>query len=91
MVELQLIHCPEIKSSIDRAWGVAQSKSKKKDTVAATTEATREDLQFVAIGQDVERTRYWVADGESLDKLHICTYLHVDPVSATWAPHFTTP
>lgn len=67
LVELQLCHNAEIKAVIDRAWGVSQNKHKKKDASTAPPEPSdpksQDRLQLVPIGQDLRRTRYWVADG----------------------------
>ena len=67
LVELQLCHNAEIKAIIDRAWGVSQNKHKKKDASTAPPDPSdpksQERLQLVPIGQDLRRTRYWVADG----------------------------
>ncbi|KAG6814107.1 hypothetical protein H0H92_002102 [Tricholoma furcatifolium] len=66
LVELQLCHNADIKAMIDRAWGVAHSKHKKKDAATAPPEPSdpqsRQQLQLVPIGQDTKRTRYWVGD-----------------------------
>ncbi|TFK36959.1 hypothetical protein BDQ12DRAFT_686158 [Crucibulum laeve] len=66
LVELQLSHSPEIKATIDRAWGVVHNKHKKKDATAAPPEPadpkSQEKLQLVPIGQDCQRKRYWVVD-----------------------------
>ncbi|KAF9245782.1 hypothetical protein BU15DRAFT_70853 [Melanogaster broomeanus] len=66
LVELQLAHSTEIKSTIDRAWGVMQNKHKKKDSEMAPPDASdaksQENLQLVPLGQDCSRKRYWVAD-----------------------------
>jgi hypothetical protein len=66
-VELQLLHAPEIKYTIDRAWGVVHNKHKKKDSVTAPPDASdpksQESLQQLPLGQDIQRKRYWVADG----------------------------
>ncbi|KJA25892.1 hypothetical protein HYPSUDRAFT_64615 [Hypholoma sublateritium FD-334 SS-4] len=63
LVELQLSHAPEIKATIDNAWGVMHNKHKK---TAATSTAvdpkSQERLQLIPIGQDSHRKRYWVAD-----------------------------
>ncbi|KAJ7597525.1 hypothetical protein C8J56DRAFT_920282 [Mycena floridula] len=60
LVELQLSHSVEIKSRIDRAWGAAQ-KSKKKSAAQDPGESDNlEDLQFVPLGQDLDRNRFWV-------------------------------
>ncbi|KAF7339316.1 hypothetical protein MSAN_02145200 [Mycena sanguinolenta] len=66
LVELQLCHTPEIKSTIDRAWGVSQNKHKKKDPASAAPEPTdpqsQGQLQLVPLGQDSRRKRYWAVD-----------------------------
>ncbi|KAJ6520003.1 hypothetical protein C8R45DRAFT_953541 [Mycena sanguinolenta] len=66
LVELQLCHTPEIKNTIDRAWGVSQNKHKKKDPASAVPEPTdpqsQGQLQLVPMGQDSRRKRYWAAD-----------------------------
>jgi len=67
LVELQLCHTPDVKNTIDRAWGVAQNKHKKKDTATAPPEPSdpksQERLQLIPLGQDSHRKRFWVADG----------------------------
>ncbi|KAG2156646.1 uncharacterized protein EDB93DRAFT_1127686 [Suillus bovinus] len=66
LVELQLTHSNDIKSTVDRAWGVMQNKHKKKDPEAAPPESndskSQQNLQLVPLGQDAQRKRYWVAD-----------------------------
>ncbi|KAL0951534.1 hypothetical protein HGRIS_008218 [Hohenbuehelia grisea] len=66
LVELQLSHSTEVKAVIDGAWGVVHNKHKKKETKQATVTTdeskTQEALQFVPIGQDSNRKRFWVAD-----------------------------
>ncbi|KAJ7040427.1 hypothetical protein C8F04DRAFT_1083534 [Mycena alexandri] len=66
LVELQLCHTPEIKNTIDRAWGVSQNKHKKKDTANAppvpTDSQSQDQLQLVPMGQDTKRRRFWAAD-----------------------------
>ncbi|KAG9314049.1 hypothetical protein JVU11DRAFT_4828 [Chiua virens] len=66
LVDVQLTHSTEIKSIIDRAWGVTQHKHKKKETENAPPDASdpnsQERLQLVPLGQDSSRKRYWVAD-----------------------------
>ncbi|KAJ6575302.1 hypothetical protein B0H19DRAFT_1128095 [Mycena capillaripes] len=66
LVELQLCHTPEIKNTIDRAWGVSQNKHKKKDAKEAPPQATdpqsQEQLQLIPMGQDSRRKRFWAAD-----------------------------
>jgi hypothetical protein len=67
LVELQLCHTPEIKNTIDRAWGVVHNKHKKKDASTAPPDPndpqSQERLQLVPLGQDSRRRRFWVADG----------------------------
>ncbi|KAG5353676.1 hypothetical protein C0989_003813 [Termitomyces sp. Mn162] len=66
LVELQLCHNADIKATIDRAWGVSQSKHKKKDATTAPPDPSdpksQAKLQLLPIGQDSKRTRYWVGD-----------------------------
>ncbi|KAG1783504.1 hypothetical protein EV702DRAFT_1190527 [Suillus placidus] len=66
LVELQLTHSIDIKSTVDRAWGVMQNKHKKKDPETAPPESndskSQQNLQLVPLGQDAQRRRYWVAD-----------------------------
>ncbi|KAG6901469.1 hypothetical protein C0995_011489 [Termitomyces sp. Mi166 len=66
LVELQLCHNTDIRATIDRAWGVSQSKHKKKDATTAppspSDPKSQAKLQLVPIGQDSKRTRYWVGD-----------------------------
>ncbi|KAJ7492443.1 hypothetical protein FB451DRAFT_1218323 [Mycena latifolia] len=66
LVELQLCHTPEVKGTIDRAWGVSQNKHKKKDTATAPPQPTdpqsQGQLQLVPVGQDSRRKRFWAAD-----------------------------
>ncbi|KAF7347682.1 hypothetical protein MVEN_01525300 [Mycena venus] len=66
LVELQLCHTPEIKGTIDRAWGVSQNKHKKKDAASAPPEPSdpqsQGQLQLVPMGQDSRRKRYWASD-----------------------------
>ena len=68
LVELQLCHSPEIKAIIDRAWGVIHNKHKKTETQSLPPRPgdphSQERLQLVPLGQDKERKRYWVVDGE---------------------------
>lgn len=67
LVELQLGHTPEIKNTIDRAWGVSQNKHKKKDAASAPPEASdpqsRGQLQLLPMGQDLQKKRFWAGDG----------------------------
>ncbi|TFK94374.1 hypothetical protein K466DRAFT_642164 [Polyporus arcularius HHB13444] len=66
LVELQLCHSHEIKSIIDRAWGVIHNKHKKTETPSLPPPPgdplSQERLQLVPLGQDKERKRYWVVD-----------------------------
>ena len=68
LVELQLCHSPEIKAIIDRAWGVIHNKHKKTETQSIPPPPgdphSQERLQLIPLGQDKERKRYWVVDGE---------------------------
>lgn len=67
LVELQLVHSADIKAKLDRAWGVAPHKQKKKESEPSRPKAedpfSRTRLQLLPIGQDVDRKRYWIADG----------------------------
>jgi hypothetical protein len=84
-VELQLTHSIDIKSTVDRAWGVMQNKHKKKDPETTPPESndskSQQNLQLVPLGQDAQRKRYWVADGSCvfhfklLALFPICVYL----------------
>ncbi|KAF9502393.1 hypothetical protein BDN71DRAFT_1437984 [Pleurotus eryngii] len=65
LVELQLCHSPEIKATIDHAWGVVHNKHKKKDSAAANGDPdfkTQDGIQLIPIGQDMHRKRFWVID-----------------------------
>ncbi|KAI0319786.1 hypothetical protein OF83DRAFT_1281691 [Amylostereum chailletii] len=67
LVELQLSHSPAIKDTIDRAWGVMHNKHKKKDPLDPppldpNDPGSMENLQFIPLGQDTARKRYWVVD-----------------------------
>ncbi|KDR85452.1 hypothetical protein GALMADRAFT_218548 [Galerina marginata CBS 339.88] len=66
LVELQLCHAPEIKATIDNAWGVVHNKHKKNHAPVAPLEAndpkSQERLLLQPIGQDCHRKRFWVAD-----------------------------
>ncbi|KAF9056122.1 hypothetical protein BJ165DRAFT_1431032 [Panaeolus papilionaceus] len=66
LVELQLCHAPDIKATIDRAWGVVHNKHKKNQQPAAPPEPSdpksRQNLTLHPIGQDSQRKRFWVAD-----------------------------
>ena len=70
MVELQLSFSTEIKRLLDRAYGVVHNKHKKAETTESRPPAddpfSQENLQLVALGQDIQRKRYWVTDGEYL-------------------------
>jgi hypothetical protein len=64
---LQLTHAPDIKSVIDRGWGVQHNKHKKNQVALPTLDPndpqSRDKLALLAIGQDSQRKRYWVTDG----------------------------
>ncbi|KAJ7631142.1 hypothetical protein FB45DRAFT_917623 [Roridomyces roridus] len=66
LVELQLCHNQEIKNTIDRAWGVSHTKHKKKDETSAPPPPddphSREQLQFIPLGQDSLKRRFWAPD-----------------------------
>ncbi|KIM47759.1 hypothetical protein M413DRAFT_439429 [Hebeloma cylindrosporum] len=66
LVELQLCHSPEIKASIDNAWGVVHNKHKKNQPPTVPLDPSdpksQERLQLIPIGQDSQRKRFWVAD-----------------------------
>nr|BAH22602.1 hypothetical protein UP11 [Pholiota nameko] len=66
LVELQLCHSPEIKATIDNAWGVVHNKHKKTTTTVITVDPkdpkSQENLKLLPIGQDSQRKRYWIAD-----------------------------
>ncbi|KAF9486290.1 hypothetical protein BDN70DRAFT_869765 [Pholiota conissans] len=66
LVELQLCHSPEIKATIDNAWGVVHNKHKKTAATVPMVDPSDpksyENLKLVPIGQDSQRKRYWVAD-----------------------------
>lgn len=68
MVELQLCYSLEIKAVIDRAWGVIHNKHKKIEASALPPPPgdpqSQERLQLIPLGQDKDRKRYWVIDGE---------------------------
>lgn len=68
LVDWQLTYAANIRDIIDTAWQVKQKPNNKKknepprpapDTEAA---ATRKSLTVTPLGQDVERTRFWIAD-----------------------------
>lgn len=67
LVELQLTYSPEIKETIDRAWGVVHNKHRKRDTLPAPLDPSDphsfERLSTAPIGQDNNRIRYWAFDG----------------------------
>src|ERR1700722_5866121 len=85
LVEMQLTHAPDIKNTIDRAWGVVHNKHKKKDTTTAPPESNdstnQERLQQIPVGQDIHRKRYWIVDGPcaSVVTPTICSYLPLSP------------
>ncbi|PPQ71464.1 hypothetical protein CVT26_011243 [Gymnopilus dilepis] len=66
LVELQLCHAPDIKATIDNAWGVVHNKHKKNQApfvpLDPSDPKSREKLQLTPIGQDCQRKRYWIAD-----------------------------
>ncbi|TFK56661.1 hypothetical protein OE88DRAFT_1803335 [Heliocybe sulcata] len=65
LVELQLCHSTEIKTIIDRAWGVVHNKHKKaaaEPPLDPSNPHSQENLQLTPVGQDLARKRYWVAD-----------------------------
>ncbi|KAF8973533.1 hypothetical protein BDZ97DRAFT_1775592 [Flammula alnicola] len=65
LVELQLCHAPDIKATIDNAWGVVHNKHKKNQAPAPLDPSdpkSQEHLQLLPIGQDCQRKRYWIAD-----------------------------
>ncbi|KAG7452329.1 uncharacterized protein BT62DRAFT_1071479 [Guyanagaster necrorhizus] len=66
LVELQLVHSADIKAKLDRAWGVAPHKQKKKESDSSRPGAedpfSQKRLQLLPIGQDADRKRYWIAD-----------------------------
>jgi len=67
LVELQLCHAPDIKATIDRAWGVQHNKHKKNQAplppLDPSDPKSREKLSLQPIGQDTSRKRFWIADG----------------------------
>ncbi|KII94095.1 hypothetical protein PLICRDRAFT_695143 [Plicaturopsis crispa FD-325 SS-3] len=84
LVELQLCHTPDVKNTIDQAWGVIHNKHKKKETASTQPDPndphSRENLQLVPIGQDSHRKRYWVID----DSPRIYTSTNPWKVTATF-------
>jgi hypothetical protein len=86
LVELQLEHNPEIKNTIDIAWGVQHNKHKKREAQDLPPDATdpksKQKLQLNPIGQDTQRKRYWVVDGPCIffqcSNFCICAYLGGD-------------
>ncbi|KAF8203824.1 hypothetical protein BJ912DRAFT_919838 [Pholiota molesta] len=59
LVELQLSHSPEIKATIDNAWGVVHNKHKK---TTAPGPLWMQRTQKPRKSYDSQRKRYWVAD-----------------------------
>ena len=99
-MELQLCHAPEIKGSIDHAWGVVHNKHKKNQTPLPPLDPadpkSQENLQLLPIGQDVQRIRYWITDGPCTFIVeclryspHICVYLPGDRVLLIFWPNLT--
>ncbi|KAI0785032.1 hypothetical protein C8Q75DRAFT_794775 [Abortiporus biennis] len=90
LVELQLCHSPEIKSIIDRAWGVVHNKHKKAEQTPAPPPSedphSMESLQLTPLGQDIQRKRYWVIDSSPR------MYLSTNPwkITATFQTVSTT-
>lgn len=93
LVELQLCHSAEIKSLIDRAWGVVHNKHKKAemtpDKPPPEDPHSQENLQMIPVGQDKDRKRYWVVDGpctflrpsSPYDRVFACIYTAIIPSS----------
>lgn len=82
LVELQLEHNAEIKSTIDVAWGVQHNKHKKKEAQDAPPDPSdprsKERLQLIPIGQDTQRKRYWVVDGPcTVFSYHISVFARI--------------
>ena len=99
LVELQLEHNADIKSSIDLAWGVQHNKHRKKELQDppppdSSDPMSKENLQLIPIGQDAQRKRYWVVDGPCIistfrcSNFRICTYLGAIDVPQ---PYFNSP
>ncbi|KAG6868887.1 hypothetical protein C0993_008635 [Termitomyces sp. T159_Od127] len=90
LVELQLCHNADIKGTIDRAWGVSQSKHKKKDATTIPPDPSdpksQAKLQLAPIGQDSKRTRYWVGD----DSPRVFTSTNPWKVTSTFTAVSTT-
>lgn len=88
LVELQLSHGPEIRKTIDNAWGIVHNKHRKKEVpdpppLDPSDPNSMESLQFVPIGQDNARKRYWVVDGQCAARARrppICACLYVAPI-----------
>ncbi|KIP05348.1 hypothetical protein PHLGIDRAFT_30978 [Phlebiopsis gigantea 11061_1 CR5-6] len=66
LVELQLSFSPVIKRMLDRAYGVVHNKHKKAETTESRPPPddpfSQENLQLIALGQDIHRKRYWITD-----------------------------
>ncbi len=66
LVEYQLSHAPQIRESLDRAWGVKQMQHKKKDEKAMQPQdddpLSQRNLLMEPLGQDASKKRYWVVD-----------------------------
>ncbi|KAG5220682.1 DUF1754-domain-containing protein [Salix suchowensis] len=74
------ISSPEIKATIDHAWGVVHNKHKKKDSAAANGDPdfkTQDGIQLIPIGQDMHRKRFWVIDGLCAFLFSVNLYLRV--------------
>lgn len=68
LVDWQLAYSASVRDVIDTAWQVKQKPHKKKAEAPkpapdAGTPGSREILEVKPLGQDKERTRFWVADG----------------------------
>lgn len=80
-MELQLEHNADIKTTIDLAWGVQHNKHKKKEAQDIPPDPTdpksKQNLQLVPIGQDMQRKRYWVVDGKCPFLFEIPEFLYL--------------